>query len=465
MLTLKKNHCAWLLLSILSATPVNPLLAAQREANGVTLFETRIAFNQSTELDLLLKKAPEWEKETIHELFSWYLRPIVTASKNDKNNVKYNARFINAYWGPLQNPFNKYPRPAKIFVFPGNQSTSFYMAPIVRNAVDKQYYVFTLESKSPMLLNDWIQSIQRKEGNAANITINICDKYATDPDDVCGSPTYAHEIEVTYGSMSSYKEPGMPSAYRAANTDWQTMVSHNKSFGLTATDSIYSEAVSWSDVEARNAVLKQTNAWSNYQVIQDNFKKIRDARFFTDNVRNNFLRRISWLYPDDGCWTRAAVAVKGFFGPLAGNPVNDFARPARVFAFGNLCVNTDNEASGAVTWWYHTAPIIKDQQTGETYVLDPAVNPQKALPLATWVAKIGANDGVCRNRAAGNGVSQINVCHGYGVGPGSDCKKASFSEEAQQSIRQDYYLSLERSRQSSLGRNADAVLGDTPPWL
>ena len=49
--------------------------------------------------------------------------------------------------------------------------------------------------------------------------------------------------------------------------------------------------------------LTQTPNWSDEISLQENFRKIRDLRFV--NQGKNFLRRLSWLYPDDGCFARA----------------------------------------------------------------------------------------------------------------------------------------------------------------
>lgn len=469
MLLNKKLSVAGLCLAILTL-PSMPLFAATEVVTAGSIFETRVQVNQTSDMAALLATVPVWQKETITELFQLYLKPIVRS--DNQRDIEYTVRFINAYWGPLQNPFNKYPRPAKIIAFPGKSSNVFYLAPIVQNESDKQYYVFSKANKNPMLLSDWLAFIQKKNRDGTPLSVNICTQYGTFPEDSCNQKPYLHEVEETYVALTDVPYSGsqsfalMPNAYRDPDTDWRTMIETKNGLDSSIDTSIVGTAVSWNDINKRTSVLQRSNAWLNYQTIDDNFKKIRDIRFFHDNEKANFLRRASWLYPNDGCWTRAAAVIKGLFGPLHANPVNYFSRPAKVFAFGNLCVNTPNAANGAVSWWYHTAPIIRDKQTGESYVLDPSVDPKKPSLMSTWIAAITSRDGACSRHGLKEIASDvtINVCDGYGVSPYDQCQQTDAGRESQAIVGQEYYLKLERVTQNVLGRNADAVLGDSPPW-
>jgi hypothetical protein len=57
------------------------------------------------------------------------------------------------------------------------------------------------------------------------------------------------------------------------------------------------------------------NAWSTIDTttaakeskIDVLFNYIRDQRELTESTDPGFLRRVSWLYPIDGCWIRAAI--------------------------------------------------------------------------------------------------------------------------------------------------------------
>lgn len=468
MLINKKRLLASFLLATLFSIPIDALFALNAKVVEGSLYETRIPVAEAERVSNLLSKVPQWEKKTIIDVFALYLQPLTKA--DSKNDIDYNIRFINAYWGPIQNPFSKFIRPAKIFVFFENTSTIFYMAPIVQDASDKQYYVFAQSNTQPLLLSDWLEFIRRKS-NSNILSINICNQYGSYPNDICSQQTYMQEIKDTYlartqhGYATEAVSSHIPSAQRAEHSDWKSVLKNKQSLKMTFGDSIVSTAVPWSNVSEKAKVLNRSNAWRNYETINDNFKIIRDTRIFHDGNEKNFLRRLSWLYPDDGCWTRAAAAVKSFFGPLQNNQVvNHFSRPAKVFVFGNLCVNSPNSPKGAVSWWYHTAPIIRDQKTGESYVLDPAVDPKKPLLIATWIKNITSRDGACARNVAATDV-RINVCEAYGVSPYDNCATADLNREARETIGQEDYLSHEKERQLVLGRDPHAVLGDTPPWI
>src|SRR5438045_9787850 len=112
------------------------------------------------------------------------------------------------------------------------------------------------------------------------------------------------------------------SAQRDMHENWKA-----KALKTTNND-IMDTSIAWKDETARNALLSTTVSWPNFNVIQQNFEKIRDIRYYTDSTYPNFLRRIAWLYPDDGCWTRVSSAIKDLFGPL-NNEFNYFPRPSK----------------------------------------------------------------------------------------------------------------------------------------
>ena len=135
------------------------------------------------------------------------------------------------------------------------------------------------------------------------------------------------------------------------------------------------------------------------------------------------------------------------------------------FAFGNLCANTPNSPRGKVSWWYHTAPIIRDAETNQSYVLDPSVNPYQPLPVEDWMSRIAANENACAH--SDSAVNSFNVCNGYATGPYDSCQnsvRTSYITETSSVLGQATYRRHERYRQTDLGRDANLVLGDMPPW-
>ncbi|HKO47318.1 MAG TPA: protein-glutamine glutaminase family protein [Polyangiaceae bacterium] len=194
--------------------------------------------------------------------------------------------------------------------------------------------------------------------------------------------------------------------------------------------------------------------WSDADIIAQ-FAAARDDRYLTQTFppEPNFQRRMSWLFPDDGCFARAEqVDVRvAQFGKT---------RPHKLFAFGPLRVYTDNAPSGVVEWWYHVVPVVKNS-AGEPIVLDPAVSPCKPLPYQKWLALM-----------VDDMAYYDDVAEGYGVALGDSWSYNPFSLSSGESPHsaesletlQGIFLYSEWSRQTELGRDPDLVLGAKPPW-
>jgi hypothetical protein len=182
-----------------------------------------------------------------------------------------------------------------------------------------------------------------------------------------------------------------------------------------------------------------------YQELEHMFHVIRDSRFLYVNETPDFSRRISWLYPDDGCFARAA---------LSGVKLNDEAlvRPIKIFAFGTLEVQTPYASSGSVSWWYHVASVVS--YMGAYYVLDPALNAQAPLLVEDWFNLMSTNTNL-------KGV----VCNAYAYDPFDDCFKATAKSEQHAQKDQLKYLVKEWHRMNYLGLDPVKLLGENPPWI
>jgi hypothetical protein len=430
-------------------------------ANSDSIQGTSIKYNDTAAITPLLASIPEWQPETITQLFDAYRHPERFQIPKSTNSNMQSALFINAFFGPLDNPFTKYPRPAKVFVIfktAKNSTSTFETAPIIHDAVNGNYYVFDADETSPILLDDWIVKLKKNHAEQSNFVFNICNGYGSKPIDSCANSAYQDEGATTGYSISK----DYPSAIRDKQESWlqkTAMISKGS-------DSIYNNSVLWSDESNKKTLLNTIQSWPNHKAIQDAFEKIRDLRYFQDAKIPDFKRRITWLFPDDGCWTRAAAIIKDFFGPMNNNLTNTLPRPSKLFAFGDLCVNTTNAPRGYVSWWYHTAPIVKDAETNIDYVLDPSVDSQTALTLDEWMSRVASNTEKCAGMR--NKVSQFSICNGYGASPYDSCnnpEKVDFASEAYVMRSQHSYRHAERERQAELGRDVEKVLGDLPPWL
>lgn len=431
--------------------------------NSPTLYNDSVNWDDVTGRVQLLAAAniPLWDQTAVNAVYKIYLNTQQRQTLVSQDEQKYNTAFLDEYWGPIANPFAKYARPAKVFIYINEKN--YYMAPIIKSTSDGDYYIFNHESSHPQRLIDWVNNLKTKQG-AKSIKFNVCNGYGNLPADTCAGSGYQYEENYALNSHSYHKNLRSDevvktlSAYRSPSQDWHIHY-------LAKAKSILNTSIEWDNVEKRNQLLLTTTAWPNYKTIKENFEKLRDIRYFADMKKDNFSRRISWLYPDDGCWTRASAVINHLFG-AANNAVNQFVRPSKVFAFGNLCANTPNNKKGRVTWWYHTAPIVRDAETNQVYVLDPSINPQQPMTIESWMAAISSSAGACETAYAPR-VEQFNICTGYGSSPGDVCNggTANFVSEAEDALLQSYYQNYERDRQVELGRDADTVLGDQAPWM
>lgn len=191
--------------------------------------------------------------------------------------------------------------------------------------------------------------------------------------------------------------------------------------------------------------LTKTTVWGSKRLLQQRFEALRDMRFLEGNNGEEFPRRVSWLFPDDGCYARAALVNRNAFREFI--PI-----PEKVFAFGNLRVKTENSPRGKVSWWYHVAPIV--EVDSEKYVIDPAIEAKRPLKLKEWLERMGRPEKI-----------KVAICKSGTYSPSSDCGKETDGMELRAQRVQSHFLNLEWRRLERLGRQAEAELGEEPPWL
>lgn len=209
---------------------------------------------------------------------------------------------------------------------------------------------------------------------------------------------------------------------------------------LTSSSSVsaYDGAVKFSDLDISIAAMEK-----DYEKL---FEYVRDNRELTDPSKTAFARRISWLYPYDGCWIRAAIASQWA-------EREKFARPHKLFIFGNLNVSTPNATDGDVSWWFHVVAAIRDA-AGDLFVIDPAIDPSGPMKAKEWILKmVSVVDD-----------AKLNLCSPHTYEPYDDCDATSSASDAGAVSDMPYYLKAERSNLVDLGRDADKELGDSPPW-
>lgn len=179
------------------------------------------------------------------------------------------------------------------------------------------------------------------------------------------------------------------------------------------------------------------------------FKQVRDERFLAlrsyEDPASVFDRRLSWLYPKDGCYARAELAIRR-------SAMKGKGRPAKIFAFGSLSLKTPYAKSGKVTWWYHVSPVVKVSDT-ELWVLDPSVESSRPLTVKEWASRMGDTNHI-----------RVAVCSPFTYGPTDPCA-GSLDEGVERALKDEgKYLDLEWRNLKSLSKNPTLTLGDAPPW-
>lgn len=241
------------------------------------------------------------------------------------------------------------------------------------------------------------------------------------------------------------------SAQRPADQSW---VISKKNFKLQdalkikfdrSSDSAMDSAVVYDQVDVNQIPEFSRSA----DEIQKMFEDIRNVRFLEDPLEQNFSRRITWLYPMDGCFARAEWVAHLL---KKKDPTLQFGR---VFIFGNLKVKTKNSSSGSVTWWYHVAVVVRHQD--KAFVFDPSLDVSRPLELADWVKLQVPNP---------SKDATLSVCSSTSYSPASDCASPDedllSDNEASEEIAD--YLTLERKNLKKLGRDPQVELGENPPW-
>ncbi|MGK5082728.1 protein-glutamine glutaminase family protein [Bdellovibrionota bacterium FG-1] len=175
------------------------------------------------------------------------------------------------------------------------------------------------------------------------------------------------------------------------------------------------------------------------------FARVRDSRMIEDPNHFNTLRRLTWLFPDDGCFARAA------FGAQAMKNWG-YVEPAKIFIYGNLTFSTPNAPQGPVHWWYHVAPIVRIK--GVPYVFDPGTDPKKPLKIDEWLAHFDFDP----NQLT------VSICRASAYVPASPCYMSANHFETYGLRDEQSFLNLEWERVLELGKDPTEWLTGDSPW-
>ena len=172
------------------------------------------------------------------------------------------------------------------------------------------------------------------------------------------------------------------------------------------------------------------------------FENARDNRFMKD--KGNFSRRITWLYPDDGCFARTELMAQQI--EKQGAPAG-----VKIYAFGSLINESAYSDGGPTEWWYHVA--VGYLVDGKVAIFDPSVSPEKIVTLNEWIQKMGNPKDLT-----------LSICHRNSYGPSDSCLNPK-SNRADRALEDEFELfPYEWERVSSIGKDPKLILGDSPPW-
>lgn len=183
----------------------------------------------------------------------------------------------------------------------------------------------------------------------------------------------------------------------------------------------------------------------SYADLENEFKYIRDTRFIRTEDPS-FPRRITWMYPDDGCYVRAEMMKYELVAHHA-------PTPKKIFVFGNLFATSMNSLTGTIHWWYHVA--VAYRLGADVYVFDPSIEPRRPLKIQEWDNLIN-KEGM---------PIEYSVCSADTVDPTSDCYNPTPETHEDTISTQKIFLDNEWDRLIDLNRKPEEELGNLPPWL
>lgn len=253
-----------------------------------------------------------------------------------------------------------------------------------------------------------------------------------------------------FASSIAYAEYRPLSHSRLPNESWEDAFKRYEKEGrlpfLGASKAKSKTSVMGSRVKFEELDISTVPEWNSVEELEEVFQRVRDLRYLEADRDPAFPRRISWLYPDDGCFARAAMArqqIEDQWGH----------RLAKLFSFGNLSVETTNHPSGRVDWAWHVVPAAR---VGDVlYVMDPAIDPHRLLTAEQWALK--------QVKKLKN--ASFTICNSYAYVPEGACLDATAEEEAEALEDQRQYLGYEWRRIERMKRDPEKELGDFPPWL
>lgn len=164
------------------------------------------------------------------------------------------------------------------------------------------------------------------------------------------------------------------------------------------------------------------------------FNYVKNTRFI-QNIQSPIQRRkLSWKFPDDGCYVRAELMTR-FITERRMPPT------MKIFVFGDLAVRTPNSPDGVVRWWYHVAPIYRVGK--DVYVLDPSVETRRPLLVQEWRERVSLE----------SKVKSFALCSQHSFDPYDSCRSPNQLTTENVIYQQYEFLNYEWERIVQMGRD------------
>ena len=152
-------------------------------------------------------------------------------------------------------------------------------------------------------------------------------------------------------------------------------------------------------------------SWSRKEVMEG-FYLVRDHKHLPcSNVVGN-KRAIPWLYPENGCFVKAALARRLL--ALKGYP-----NIRKLFVFGDFKYKSRWAETGYVSFKFHVA--VATRVGDEIYILDPSVEYERPLLLLDWCQKLTSE--------SQNSNIEYSLCNDMTVSHNSECDEVDERNE------------------------------------
>lgn len=237
-------------------------------------------------------------------------------------------------------------------------------------------------------------------------------------------------IIFTTSSILAQTNVTFPSAIREKNRDYRTYVKPSSNFTFNESE------LSMDD-------LIKVDRWDD---LQEMFLAARDRRNLRWLQMPKFPRRTTFLYPQDGCFLRAALMNRSL-------KANSYQPLHKIYVFGNLKANSIYDSDGEIYWYFHVALAVNFQ--GEIYIVDPSLDHRGPISLAKWLSLMNVS----------KDTAEVRICDSNSYTPFDRCVGGhGFLEEKQSADHLQYYLAEEWNNLDYLGFKPEYLLDNRPPW-